>query len=285
MNPKQSPQQPLPPKPGDDFEAASQATAEEEYDDYERHAKAYRKSVSHPVRKTFIILGIVLLVAAAGFAAYWFLLRDTDKKSDDKQTNRGASQQDDKDESTDAITTKTEHYVADGFSLEFDYPADWKVNETAGEGILTVTSPALQLESADGETKTGQVVFTIKDKQHELTEFKDGNALAVLASEKINYLKPSSVQRGATYLSFLRYATSSNGLDGVYITGDYGYQKDQAIPKADVEPVDPRINLTFSECAAGVCGENSPLTLSADVWQNEDFAKPITAIFQSLTIN
>jgi hypothetical protein len=274
-------------KVNDDFEAASRATAEEEYDEYEQHAAAYRQSAGHPVRKMFIILGIVVLVAAIGFAVYWFLLRDDAKKNNDtKQTNQsqGGNQQDDQ-PAQELISTKTEHYVATNFSVEFDHPADWNVSETAGEGTLTVTSPALQLESATGETKTGQIVFMIRNSQQELKEFDGGNAEAVLASEKINYLKPSSVQRGATYLSFLQYAASGDGLDGVYITGDYGYQKDQAIPKADVAPVDPRINLVFTECAADVCGENTPLTVSADMWQNDDFAKPIKAIFQSLTVN
>jgi hypothetical protein len=275
-------------RPADEYEAASQAMndTEGEHDDYKQHAKAYKKTHRHPVRKMLIILGALVLVSAAGFGAYVLFLKDDGKKTgDDTDTNQNSSQTPPANQ-TDQVTTKTEHYISNSFMLEFDHPEDWTVTETSGSGQLTVQSPALQLESANSETITGQVVFKIRDKQQPLPELDNGNAVAIRESEKIAYLKPSSAQRGSTYLSFLRYANSDSGLDGVYITGDYGYQKDQAIPKADFTPVDPIISLTFVQCADGSCGgESTAMAISDEAWQNAEFSKPLKAIFQSLTIN
>jgi hypothetical protein len=275
-------------KPVDEYEAASQAMndTEGEYDDYERHAQAYKKTNKHIVRKMLITAGAVLLLGAIAFGVYALFLKDDGKKATDDNSHNQNNSQSSQTSQTDEITTKTEHYVSNGFLLEFDHPEDWTVTETTGSGQLSAQSPALQFESASGETITGQIVFKIRDKQQPLPEFDNGNAAAVRESEKIAYLKPSSAQRGSTYLSFLRYANSGDGLDGVYITGDYGYQKDQAIPKADFTPVDPIISLTFVQCADNSCGgEGTAAAISEETWQNAGFNKPLKAIFQSLTIN
>lgn len=120
-----------------------------------------------------------------------------------------------------------------------------------------------------------------------MPEFDKGNAVAVRESEKIAYTKPSSVQRGSTYLSFLQYASSTaTSLDGAYITGDVGYQKDQAIPKADFTPVDPVISLTFVKCADNSCtGEGTPIGVATTMWEDASFGKPLKTMLQSLVVN
>jgi hypothetical protein len=277
---RQQPEKTSPPV--DEYEAASQATAE--YDEYSKHAAAY-SAPRHRVRKMLIAFGIAVLLAAIGFGVYWLFLKDDGKKAADTQTQNDrpeTSQQ----PANDEISTKTEHYVSNGFMLEFDHPDDWTVTETTGSGQLTVQSPALQFDAATGSSITGRFVFKIRNKQQPLPEFDGGNALAVRESEKIAYTKPSSAQRGSTYLSFLQYATSSDGIDGVYVTGDTGYQVDQAIPKADFTPVDPVISLTFEKCADSACsGEASATGIAESVWQDAAYAKPLKALFQSLIIN
>lgn len=269
-------------QPVDEYEAASQATAE--YDEYSKHAAVY-SAPKHRVRKTLIILGTVIALAAIGFGLYWLFLKDDGKKAADSQAQNDrpeTSQQ----PANDEVSTKTEHYISNSFMLEFDHPDDWTVIETAGSGQLTVQSPTLQLKAATGGSITGRIVFKIRNKQQPLPEFDEGNALAALESEKINYTKPSSVQRGSTYLSFLQYATSSDGIDGVYITGDTGYQTDQAIPRADFTPVDPVISLTFEKCSDSACsGEVTATGIAESVWQNAAYAAPVKALFQSLIIN
>lgn len=270
----------------DEYQAASRATAQEEYDDYSTKAHSY-SAPSHNGRKVLLWILVILLLAAAGFGAYWFLIRkDTTKPA--SKTNQNTHQTTGNTENS-VISSKTEHYVSQGFSLEFDYPSDWTVAEEQGSGVLTVTSPAMSLKSPEAKPITGQVVFKIRNKQQPLPEFDKGNAVASLASEKIDYTKPSSVQRGSTYLSFLRYASSpaAAALDGIYITGDVGYQNGQAIPKADFVPVDPIISITFNKCSDSSCsGDKTTVTgIDNDQWQLDSFSGPLRTMLKSLIVN
>lgn len=295
MDPKQHPANNLPPKSApkhgevDDYQAASRATAQEDdYEEYTKHAGGY-SAPKHTFRKVILISFVVLVVlAAAGFAVYKLVLNKDNKKADKSaDTSQQSSNAASNDEAT--IDTETEHYTSTGFiGLEFDYPKDWKVAEGADGGVLTVKSPVLSLKQAGGQTGSGQVVFTVRNKQQALPEFDKGNAVAAIESEKINYTKPSSAQRAATYLSFLTYASSSQtgAIDGVYITGDVGYQKDQAIPKADFVPVDPVISITFVKCSDSTCSDNGTATgIDATMWKDTKFGVPLKSMLQSLTIN
>ena len=273
-------------KPEDDYQAASRATSEDDYDDYVGQTTP-RSPSRHVIRTILRICLVLVLVVVIGFGAYWFFIKK-DSKAGTNKNSGNTSQQPQQTNAEDIITAETEHYASTGFMLEFDYPADWKVTETTGDGKLTVRSPSLQLEGADGRPVTGQVMLTIRNKQQALPEFDKGNAVAVRESEKIAYTKPSSVQRGSTYLSFLNYASSTaeDSLDGLYITGDIGYQKDQAIPKADFTPVDPVINVAFVKCTDSSCdGEGTATGISTSMWEKGSFAKPIKAMLQSLTIS
>lgn len=281
----------MPPKSKepDDFEAASKATADDVYEDYEKRKSYSYSAPTHHARKTILITLLVLvLLGGVGYGAYWFLTKKDSNKSADKSATSSQQKSSDQTANEELITTETEHYTSNGFMLEFDYPKDWKVSEPTDGGLLTAKSPALKLKQADGKTVTGQVVFTIRNKQQAMPEFDKGNATAVIASEKINYTKPSSAQRGSTYLSFLTYAGSvqEDRLDGVFITGDVGYQKGQAIPKADFTPVDPVISVTFLKCADQSCsGEGSQIGVDASMWQQTGFGTPIKTMLQSLVIS
>jgi len=272
----------------DEYQAASRATAQEEYDDYSTKPHAY-SAPAHHGRKIALWLLVILLLAAAGFGAYWFLVRKDNTKTASKTTGQTSHQATTQNTENNTISSETKHYVSQGFGLEFDYPSDWTVAEEQGAGVLTATSPAMQLKSPEAKPITGQIVFKIRNKQQPLPEFDKGNAVASLASEKIDYTKPSSAQRGSTYLSFLRYASSSAvaALDGVYITGDVGYQNGQAIPKADFVPVDPIISITFNKCSDSSCsGDKTTITgIDNDQWQQESFAGPLRNMLKSLIVN
>ena len=227
-----------------------------------------------------ILIAIVLLGAGA---MYLKNHKSTKKPAESSQTAQTTA-------STPAasqIATTTKHYDSSAFQLAFDYPQDWTVSDN-GNGILTVTSPKLQLKSADGQTVSGRIIMTIRDSAQKLTEFNAGNALAAKASVKIAYTKPSPSQRGSTYESFLRYANTANtaGLDGVYITGDSGYTLGQAIPLVDVQKVSPVINITFVKCADSVCtAKTTPLSIASTAWDDKTFSQPLESMLQSLTIN
>jgi hypothetical protein len=273
--------------PEDDFQAASKATAEDDYENYTNHGSTY-SAPKHRLRKLGIVLAVLLVLAAIGFGVYWMFLRDDGKADDSSQNANDLPATSQVEEQQPTISEETEHYASQGFMLEFDYPSDWTVQEESGGGVLTAISPNLQLKSAEGKPITAKVVFTIRNKQQPMPEFDNGNSVAVRESEKIDYTKPSSVQRGSTYLSFLRYATtqSPNGLDGIYVTGDVGYQKNQAIPKADFVPVDPVISVTIRKCADSACKNGGTQTpLDAAMWDDKSFADPIRKMLQSLVVN
>jgi hypothetical protein len=224
----------------------------------------------------WIAIALIILLLAA--AAYWLLLKPKPVKAPIKTSSSNAARST---STTNTVATNTAHYDSSNFNLGFDYPKGWKISDIAGSGKLTVTSPNTQFKDSDGQSVTGQIIMTIRDKTQKLTEFDKGNAAAILDSEKIAYTKPSQTQRGNTYISFLNYASSTGsnaaGIDGIYITGDAGYQKDQAIPLADISKIDPVINVTFLKDAKQV-------TIDSSNWSNGSFSKPLKSMLQSLAI-
>lgn len=245
------------------------------YDEYQPQQPPKAK---RPMRKWFVIL-IVLILVAGSAGAYWYMGRKP--KAPAAKANTPAQQ------AAPLISSQTQNHSSPDFNLSFDYPTDWTVTDTLGSGVITVRSPALQLKDAQSQSFTGQIVFTIRSKQVPLPEFDKGNATAIRVSEKIAYSKPSASQRGSTYISFLNYASSAGStLDGIYVTGDVGYQKDQAIPKADIVPIDPVVNVSFVKCANSSCNaDGAAIGIAPSAWDDAAFSGPLKKMLQSLTIN
>jgi hypothetical protein len=223
----------------------------------------------------WLLVGLaVALVAAA--ATYLLFLKPKDKDKQASQSTKSSQSTPPAQQQSAAITTK--HHQSANFSLEFDYPENWTVTDD-GSGKLTVKSPTMPLKSASGKAVSGQVTVTIQGKQAELKEFKGGNGLAVRESDKLTYTKPTSSQRAQTYLSFVGYAGSAQtGIDGMYITGDIGYQKDQAVPMVDVVRGDPLVTVSFS-------GSGGTLSISSDSWNDSNqLTKSLKTIITSLSI-
>lgn len=238
------------------------------------------------LRKLLHFLGwmllIVVLTGGAAGAAWYFWL------SKEQKTTPSSSQQETPAPSPQPAAEEeepTETHTSSAFQLQFDYPQGWKVTEGVDNKIVAV-SPATQLKTVAGSKQTGQIVMIVQRKQVSLPDFAAGSALAVRESEKIDYKKPSQVQRASTYLSFPSYAASaSKGIDGVYITGDNGYQKNQYIPMSDIAKSDPLIMVTFRSCDDDKCATaGKPLTLAASVWDDAAFSKPIKSILQSIVV-
>jgi hypothetical protein len=249
------PQEPEPPTPKPKFEPVG---------------PDYHKNKSKKGRWAAVLIIILILAAAV----YWFLIKPPTAKAPTKTGGPNTT----KITNQEQTTTETTHYDSSNFNLGFDYPKGWKLSDVSGSGKLSVTSPSMQLKAADGQTVNGQIAMTIRDKTQKLTEFDKGNATAALDSEKIAYTKPTETQRGNTYLSFLDYASSTQtGLDGIYITGDAGYTKDQVIPLADVSKSDPVISVIFLK-------DNKQITIDSSSWSNNSFSKSIKTMLQSLAI-
>jgi hypothetical protein len=235
----------------------------------------YHKNPTKKGRYAFIAVVVLLIIGAA---VYWFLLKP---KPATAPTSVNSSSSSRNSQSTQA-KLDTEHYESSNFNLGFDHPKDWKVSDVSGSGKLTVTSPVMKLTDSDNQKVDGQIIMTIRDKTQKLSEIDKGAAAAILDSEKIAYTKPAETQRGNTYISFLNYASSTGsnaaGIDGIYITGDAGYQKDQEVPAVDISKIDPIINVIFMS-------NNKAITIDSKNWSDNSFSKPIKTLVQSLAIH
>lgn len=258
----------------DDYEAASHSTA-----DYGKFMPQLTHQKKWPRVVGWILLALIVL-AALGAGGYWLAKHKSSSKPA-QSTHHETSQ------SSSKIATTTNSYTSNDFNLSFNYPANWTVKDT-GNGKLTATSPPTQLTDASGQTQTGEIVMTIQNENSaDFSAFKQGNAVAVLDSQKIAYTKPASTQRADTYISFLQYATTAGGgaLDGVYITGNAGYQKGQAIPEVDIAKVDPVVTMTFRKCSNASCsGSTTPMSIASTMWSDTNFSTPIETILKSLAI-
>ncbi len=226
-----------------------------------------------------IIIVMVVLVAAA-FGSYWLGSKQAAKKEAEhpKVTRQSNQQQAD---TNQAATTVTKHYDSSTFTLGFDYPQTWTVNDTPAK--LTVSSPATQLVTGTGSKTSVQVVVTIQNHQTAIPGFPAGGAVAALDSDHLTYKQPSSIQRAQTYLSYLSY-TGSADLDALYITGDNGYQQGQQIPMNDVTKSDPLISISFNACPDENCTTVKPVTLNAHDWKSTAVSKAVTNLIQSLVL-
>lgn len=225
---------------------------------------------------TSIVLTILFLILVA--AGGWYYFNKTPPSQPTERSDSATMQSEEKVISADTVT-----YESPQFFLSFKHPSDWEVVDERGTGMLKVTSPLIDIPM-DGESVSGKVVFSIRSKTDKLEEFEGGNGLAVMESEKITYSNASQSQRGETHITFVSYAgsVSSALIDGVYITGDFGYQKDQAVPKVDIQKIDPIINLSFVSCD-GSC--TVKVAIPPTSWQQQNFGGQLKTLLQSLRIN
>lgn len=232
------------------------------------------------LRVTVWVIVLLMVLAAIGGGAYYFMHHKTTSSLAKTSGQRTAQNQ-------VTITQSTKNYISTNFNLSFNYPQDWSVSDT-GNGKLTATSPDMQLTKPGGQPHLGQVVMTIQNESSaNFDMFKQGNAVAVLASQHIAYSNPTPTQRANTYISFLQYETTTAqaALDGVYVTGDFGYQKGQSIPEVDITKVDPVITITFNQCSGSACtGTLTPMTIDSSMWNDANFSGPITKMIESLAI-
>ncbi len=258
----------------DDFEAAAESTVD--FDQFMPQLKK-KHTVLRAIAWAFVIL---LVLAAVGGGVYEL----SKQKSPTKSTT--SSQHTSKSKQQPAITAATMQYNSSNFNLTLNYPQGWNVSDN-GNGKLTVTSPNMQLTGANGQSQTGQVVLAIQNENAmNFSMFSQGNAVAVLPSQHIAYANPTPTQRATTYVSFLQYAaTNTHGaLDGIYVTGNSGYQQGQVIPEVDITKVDPVITVTFNQCSNVTCGSSKPMSIDASMWNDSGFSGPILKMIESLAL-
>ncbi|HYH75675.1 MAG TPA: hypothetical protein VD735_07010 [Candidatus Saccharimonadales bacterium] len=232
-----------------------------------------------------ILLSLLLVVALGVLATVLYSkLVDTNKDDGSLQTKPVKTAQ--QKEVEDVPVRATKPYSSATFNMTIMHPEGWTATENAG--VLKIVSPATKMRAVSGKEMKGQVTVTFSGKGQNLAAFDAGNATAVIPSEKLTYTQPTSVQRAQTYLSFAQYAATTAGsaaLDALYVTGDYGYQVDQAIPKIDMANLDPLISVTFASCNDSACKATTPMSIGAGSWRDKAFSVPIISTLESLAIN
>jgi hypothetical protein len=242
--------------------------------------------------KPFIIGLVSLLIIGAASAGAYIRLHDSGPakkqpaQAKTQQTNQTSNEPAAETDQNSAAETKT--YDSTAFGLSIAYPGDWTPEETKDK--LVITSPVVTLTDATGATKQGRMLLTVRARQDKPVEFTAGKVVAVLDSDKIDYSKPTATQRGSTYLSYLQYSTTTTkgGLDGVYITGDYGYKYGQEVRVTEISKVSPLVDVTFVDCADSTCAATTQqaLTISSTAWKSDTTNRQvIETMFKSLTLH
>jgi hypothetical protein len=230
----------------------------------------------HPFLKALLVL---VIIAGLAVGVYYFASKAADKANKPAASKNTTTQV--KKPAAAASTTKP--YSSDTFALSFDYPTDWKVAETTTS--ITATSPTTSLPTASGNTK-GVAVLTIQNHQTTIPNYPANGALAALESPKLTYAKPSGVQRAQTYLSYLGY-TSANAIDGLFITGDSGYQQGQQVPMSDIIKGNPLVSVQFMTCSATDCAgtTSQPLAVKSTSWNALPLQGQVTKMLESIIFN
>lgn len=237
--------------------------------------------------KKLIILVALLLIVGGGAAAYYQKHRSNNQKQAQAVQQLQAQQK----AANSQIDSKTKSYTSPNFYLTFSYPADWTVKDNSS-AELDVTSPPIRYKNLAGRSLTGIIELRVRNQQQKLSEYSgvsNKDPTAASESQKISYAKPTSNQRANTYLTFVHTAgstTNPNGLSEVFITGDFGYQKGQAVPVADIQKLNPIISLSFLECGNQCSGTAGvPIDISLSTWQDANFSGPLLKMFESFSIN
>jgi hypothetical protein len=268
-----------------------QRTPSDSPSEVQTHVDVFRSSVvplpqRRATRRLLTYFIIVVLLVIIGVGGYWQFFSTKASPTTYKALAPTVANK----PSASSTEHKTEPklashaYTASDFNLSFNYPNGWTVFNN-GSGPMTVTSPTMELTSATGQKVKGLVIMTIQQQGQLPTSLSAGTALAVLNSQIMTYTRPTSSQSSQAYLSFIQYYSTNTkgGLDGIYLTGNYGYQKDQVIPDSDIDTINPLVTITFTKCGHASCSSNlTPLTIASTSWSNTQLQLPIKTMLSSL---
>lgn len=243
--------------------------------------QAPKRKKSGGKRRWLIVAGVLVVLAGVGGVVY--VLAKSDGK---KEANVPAATDNTESSSTGSssglASSETKDYTAAQLGLSLKYPSDWTVDEATGEIIFR--SPSAHLPGTKPSV-WGLVEVTIRAKGQPLPEFESGNATATRQSELLTYAKPSQNQRANSHLTFVAYAPEANGLNAMYITGDNGYQKGQAVPQVDIANMDPVISVAFLTCGdEKSCTNASQTSLEVSAWDDQEFSSVLKSMLQSIIV-
>lgn len=241
------------------------------YGNFKANPRPTKKKKSKKFFYGLIIIVILLIVVI--FSLFMTKSNKANKPVNHKKTK------------SNSLVIKTNNYNSSTSNLSFNYPTNWTVNDN-GNGLIKIISPIVKLTSDNLTTLNGKINITINQQAVLPTAFGSYSA-AVDSSQLISYNAPTTVQRGQTYLTFVQYPTTTvlGGLDGIYVTGAFGYQKLQEIPATDILKLSPLIIVSFDSCSNSSCSIVAPLTISNKMLQTSLIDQTTYNIIKSLQIN
>ena len=250
---------------------------------YSQYTKPVKKSGKH---YGWFGLGIILVALILAGAGYLAVHHSHPTKTAKKPVAVKHAQPKPTVASTPSIPSSS--FTSPSFGMTFNYPQTWNVVDSGAAGV-SVYSPPMTITNAAGQPVLGEVSATFLKQGALPPAFGNNTSVAVINSQRIVFTQAGNNQPAATYISFVQYpsTTIAGGLDGIYVTGNFGYQKDQTIPNSQVAQVDPLIMVTFNSCANSACSvpTQKPLTIAATDWKNTDFSAPILLILSSLSFS
>jgi hypothetical protein len=176
------------------------------------------------------------------------------------------------------------NYSSSIFNFTVNYPTSWAV--TSEGSYQTIISPEMSLTADSGMSVKGRITVNFYN-QGQIPAAFGTTSVAVLNSKDVTFTNATSAQAAQTYLSFVQYPATTviGGLDGIYVTGNIGYVKDQNIPSSDINQVSPLIFINFQQCQNQTCSTSTNLTISSKMWSNLSFQTPILDIVKSLSFS
>lgn len=240
----------------------------------------------------YIIVALVVILAAVGG---YMLLKKSPAKTPAAQTGKASSQASNVPATASASDTKNYKSSVSGLDLSFDYPSNWKVtvaNDTKDTSVkyISIETPPSSIENDKGATTTGKVIILIRPKLADVPELSGNDGSIAQDSQQLAYAKPSANQHQYPYVSFVHFGgtrTSKNPFEEVFVTGSTMFKASDNIGTGNVAGVDPLISAAFYQCPDTTCAGKGtgPLSITDSVWQNNDVAKKVKALIESLVIN
>src|SRR5205085_11593103 len=140
-----------------------------------------------------------LILAAAGAAGWFFFIRPDEKPN--SQTAATPTTEVSGDVTSDVPeATNTESFTSSPYRVTLGYPKTWTVTENNDNSLL-IQSKGFSYKTADGQTKNGNFRVYIRKGGQKSDSDIIAKGVAIQASTKLTYTKPTAAQRKETNLS------------------------------------------------------------------------------------
>jgi hypothetical protein len=187
------------------------------------------------------------------------------------------------DNSNQSADVKILHYESKALKLAFDYPVDWRVDSTATDNSIGLTSAKFSFTTASGKQDKGTLYLQISDSTGPYQALNKDDKITA-DSEKLTYTKPATGQRAFTYVSFLDYGYPDavpGAFTHVIVSGTNIYKNGQVVGDKNYTGVSPRIYFYIDncpdECKYAALGQIGPET-----WKNNETVQKAKAIIASM---